>query len=387
MAKLFVIAGHGAGDPGAVGNGYTEAERVRVLASKIKQLGGDNVTLGDMNRNYYADNGISSLDIPEDWCIIELHMDSSVSASARGGHVIIEGSMDPDSYDLALASFVSAMLPGRANSIVGRSNLANPSMAAARGFNYRLVECGFITNTEDVNIFNTKTDEIAKGILTSFGIQAYTAMWVLDKTGWWYRYADGSYPKSQWLLLDCYYYFNDKGYAVANDWLDYKGNWYWLKEDCRMATGWQKISGHWYYLNPTGSKNKPVGAMLTGWQFIKGNWYYLREKPDDKHPQGSMVEGEKTIDGQDYYFFSSSADKNKSAGAMLTGWKKTAAKWFFYNKNNNCQPIGSMLKNHWITTSDGKKYYLKDCGSAACNETVKISGKEYIFDSDCALLR
>ena len=45
MAHLYVIAGHGAGDCGAVGNGYTEAERVRVLASRIKALGGNNVTL------------------------------------------------------------------------------------------------------------------------------------------------------------------------------------------------------------------------------------------------------------------------------------------------------------------------------------------------------
>lgn len=39
MTKLFIIAGHGAGDSGAVGNGYTEAERVRALASRIAVLG------------------------------------------------------------------------------------------------------------------------------------------------------------------------------------------------------------------------------------------------------------------------------------------------------------------------------------------------------------
>ena len=32
MAHLFIIAGHGAGDSGAVGYGYTEAERVRALS-------------------------------------------------------------------------------------------------------------------------------------------------------------------------------------------------------------------------------------------------------------------------------------------------------------------------------------------------------------------
>ena len=66
MPKLFVIAGHGAGDPGACGNGFTEAERVRVLARKIKELGGGNVILGDLSRDYYRDNGVSTLNLPEE---------------------------------------------------------------------------------------------------------------------------------------------------------------------------------------------------------------------------------------------------------------------------------------------------------------------------------
>ena len=89
MAHLYVIAGHGAGDCGAVGYGYTEAERVRALASRLSTLGGGNVTIADMNRNWYADNGIMSLNIPKDWQILELHMDSNVP-SVKGGHVIIE---------------------------------------------------------------------------------------------------------------------------------------------------------------------------------------------------------------------------------------------------------------------------------------------------------
>ena len=89
MAHLFVIAGHGAGDSGAVGYGYTEAERVRALAGRLAALGGNNVTVGDTKRNWYADKGISSLSIPKNWQIIELHMDGA-SPSARGGHVIIQ---------------------------------------------------------------------------------------------------------------------------------------------------------------------------------------------------------------------------------------------------------------------------------------------------------
>lgn len=70
MARVFIIAGHGAGDPGAVGNGYQEAERVRALASRINALGGDSVMLGDTSRNWYADKGISSLSIPKDYQIV-----------------------------------------------------------------------------------------------------------------------------------------------------------------------------------------------------------------------------------------------------------------------------------------------------------------------------
>lgn len=170
MAKLFVIAGHGAGDPGAEGNGYQEAERVRALAAKIGELGGDDVTVGDTSRDWYADNGISSLDLPSDTAIIELHMDGSVSPSARGGHVIIKAGYSADAYDNALAGMLGSILPGRSSLIVGRNDLANVNRAAARGFNYRLVEFGFITNAEDVHIFNNQMEDLARGVLMSFGI-------------------------------------------------------------------------------------------------------------------------------------------------------------------------------------------------------------------------
>ena len=32
------------------------------------------------------------------------------------------------------------------------------------GYGYRLVECGFITNVNDLNYFNSHLDDLAKGI-------------------------------------------------------------------------------------------------------------------------------------------------------------------------------------------------------------------------------
>ncbi len=182
MPKLFYIAGHGAGDPGASGNRYQEWERVRALGSRLKVIGGDNVILGDFNRNYYADNGISTLNIPKDYCILEAHMDAG-QLSARGGHVIINAGFTADKYDTALAAMLADILPGRANMIVGRNDLANPNRAAARGYNYRLVEFGFITNDEDVKVFNTRMDDIARGVLAAFGIKAEENKAAENKTG------------------------------------------------------------------------------------------------------------------------------------------------------------------------------------------------------------
>ena len=169
MAHVFLICGHGAGDSGAVGNGYQEQERVRTLGARIKALGGDYVTLADTSKNWYKTAGINTLTIPKDWQILELHMDSGAS-SARGGHVIIKQGYTADKYDKTLAAMLKEILPGRSNMIVGRSNLANVNRAAAKGYGYRLVEFGFISNKNDVKIFNSRMDDIAEGVLKAFDI-------------------------------------------------------------------------------------------------------------------------------------------------------------------------------------------------------------------------
>ena len=380
MAHLYVIAGHGAGDPGAVGNGYQEAERVRVLANRIKALGGDNVTLGDTSRNWYADKGISSLNIPKDWCIIELHMDSA-SASARGGHVIIKSGYTADVYDTALANFIGGILPGRAQLIVGRSNLANPNRAAAKGYNYRLVEFGFITNATDVSVFNNRMDDIARGVLSAFGISSGAPTgWVLDDTGWWYRDAGGGYPVSCWRQIgNDWYYFDSRGYAVSGQWIQDGGHWYYLKEDCRMVKGWRKLDGVWYYLNPQSYSGHPLGSMLDGWQYIGNYWYYLNPESGEEIPHGGMLTGMIDVGDQTYYC-RPKADGHPE-GSMVTGWLKLEDSWYYCNKENDCQPVGSVFKNHWHEEK-GKRYYLKDNGKMAKSETLEIGGKEYKFDPD-----
>lgn len=170
-AKLFFICGHGDGDPGACASGQTEAELVRKLAVRIKELGGTDVSLGDMSVNWYKTNGIGKGLCPKGAMVCELHMDSA-SPSARGGHVIIKDGFAPDDFDKALASFIGSFFPGRASTIVKRSNLANANRAASAGVNYRLAECGFITNDDDRAKFMNHLDDLARGILQAAGVDA-----------------------------------------------------------------------------------------------------------------------------------------------------------------------------------------------------------------------
>lgn len=172
MTNLYVIPGHGAGDNGACKNGFKEAERVRALAQKIKDFGGDNVMLADFSLNSYKSNIIGKGLVPKDYVILELHLDSSVLKSPKGGHVIIHKKYKPDNYDEALAKMISEMFPGRSEKIVGRTNLANVNRAANMGYNYRLMECCFISNADDIKKFNANIDELAKKILSCFGINS-----------------------------------------------------------------------------------------------------------------------------------------------------------------------------------------------------------------------
>lgn len=169
--KMLVIPGHGAGDSGAVGGGETEADLVRKLAARMKAYGGDEVKRTSYRRNYYADNGVARLDSsvydPNAWLIVELHMDSAGSG-ARGGHVI---QRVKTKRGAAAAKAIAELLPGRAERHVKRTGLRNPNAAAARGYEYMLVECGFITNAGDREFVIEHMDEIAKVILKACGVK------------------------------------------------------------------------------------------------------------------------------------------------------------------------------------------------------------------------
>ncbi len=156
--------------------------------------------------------------------------------------------------------------------------------------------------------------------------------WVRNYKGWWYRYADGSWPSSKWLKLDAWYYFDDGGYAV---------------------TGWRKINGYWYYF---GSDCR----MQTGWKKIKNKWYYLHPQKEKDHKGAEWPEGSAHI-----------------------GWIKTNGKWYYCNKAS--EGTECAMREGWLDWEGGRYYLKPGNGDMACNETMTIDGKSYTFDNSGAM--
>ena len=113
--------------------------------------------------------------------------------------------------------------------------------------------------------------------------------WVSDSVGWWYRYADGTYPANKTVQLGgSTYRFGADGY-MRTGWVSEDGAWYFHNPSGSQASGWVKDGSSWYYMAPS-------GALTTGWLKDGGSWYYLSTD------SGAMYTGGHWIGWKWYYF-------------------------------------------------------------------------------------
>lgn len=83
------------------------------------------------------------------------------------------------------------------------------------------------------------------GVLTGSGNH-----WCLDQKGWWYQYADGSYPRSSWQSIDNRWYcFNESGY-IRYGWIWHNNNWYYCGPDGALMANTRTPDG--YYVGEGG---------------------------------------------------------------------------------------------------------------------------------------
>lgn len=133
-----------------------------------------------------------------------------------------------------------------------------------------------------------------------------TEGWKKNTNGYWYEYADGTYPKEQFKKIkEVWYYFDNSGYMLSNKWKKHSdGYWYWFDNSGQMTTGWKNVGGKWYYF-------QEQGAMKTGWLKDKDKWYYL-------DPANGDMQTNTFVKGRDGWYFVDSEGVMNTNGTFTT---------------------------------------------------------------------
>ena len=175
--NIALVIGHAKGT-GARGNGLEEHDVACVIArhlfTALKEQGHtvhvldfpDKGNTEDLNATIKAANadgynfGIS------------LHCDCAHDQpNARGAHVCFyPGSVQGSRLAACIAEPLSRLLPGRANTVQSRPGL---TILKKTRMPWVLCECGFISNTEDVDVMKYHPEHIADAIAE--GVREYVA--------------------------------------------------------------------------------------------------------------------------------------------------------------------------------------------------------------------
>lgn len=167
MRKLFLIAGHGGKDPGALGNGYVERDLAielrRLIDLELRRIGVF-ATL-DPDENYtgqtmrWLRGKFGSKDV-----LLDLHWNASPSSAATGSEVIV-----PNVSSEYEREFAAALL--KALTDIGfRNRGVKPESDTARGkliimsqnAENLLIEVCFISNPKDMLLYENSKNIIAK---------------------------------------------------------------------------------------------------------------------------------------------------------------------------------------------------------------------------------
>lgn len=177
--KILLIAGHGAGDPGAVGiigsSEYREANLTRAVvveaAANLKDFA--DVSIYPTNRNAFSDCQTGQLlhQVSSTYDLsVEVHFNAG-SAPANGCEVWVPRS----EMDRVLAAGVCDELSniGFSDRGVKAKNWCVIKTLSAKGIKSILVEVCFITSPTDMEIFNAHKSgkAIANAIINTYGLE------------------------------------------------------------------------------------------------------------------------------------------------------------------------------------------------------------------------
>ena len=181
--NILLIAGHGAGDPGAIGNGYKEADLVRELLPKIKSLLDSyaNTTVYDTSKNMYRHlKAGNTFDFSPFDYIFELHFNAGISEVSKndekttGTEILVHTNEPGISVETQIVKNISS-LGFKNRGVKRRNNLQNMNIIHRKGKSYALLETCFIDDADDMKLYSSKKEAvalaIANGIIDGFGLK------------------------------------------------------------------------------------------------------------------------------------------------------------------------------------------------------------------------
>jgi len=180
--KMLIICGHGAGDPGSVGNGYKEADLVREIAPKLKNILSKHmeVTLFDPSKNMYEYlKAGNKFNFREYKYVLELHFDACVkdfkgNGKTTGTGILVHTTEKGTSVEELILNKISEL--GFKNRGVKTMNLAMCNCSAMGTKASVLIEIGFMTNEYEASLLKTDAfclecaEEAARGVCEYLGV-------------------------------------------------------------------------------------------------------------------------------------------------------------------------------------------------------------------------
>jgi N-acetylmuramoyl-L-alanine amidase len=169
MARLVLVAGHGQGDPGAVGNGYRESDLNRRVSQDLFNITSKSVPtfLYNHNKDLFQQNNYSDFKAGDK--VIEIHFNSA-SATATGTEILIKEGYTPDKMDNELLTVLSKHFTNRGFKY---RELRNMNKFSELRIDYRLLEICFISNPNDMKqfekIYGNLIKELAEVMVVNCG--------------------------------------------------------------------------------------------------------------------------------------------------------------------------------------------------------------------------
>lgn len=171
MGRIFISAGHGAGDPGAVAGGTTEAQEMILLRDQIvpelRSRGFEVLSAPDDQSPSQKLSWINARTLTGD-VAIEIHADAYENPGTRGATVFyIAGNTErKNQADILLLALLRRLpqLPNRGAKPDTATGTGRVAFCRQVSIPSLLMEVGFLTNPDDRLLLQSRRHDIALGI-------------------------------------------------------------------------------------------------------------------------------------------------------------------------------------------------------------------------------